>query len=192
MLKLGMTVVISMLRGVNLAAHRRIKMDALRALYESLGLRDPKTYVQSGNVVFGTEERDVARLARRIEEGIERTFGFRSDVINRTASELREVIARNPFAARDGIHPSKLIVNFLAGDPGQDARDKVASIKTDPEELHIDGRELYIYFPAGMGRSKLPMAAIERTLKIPGTSRNWNSVTKLLEMAERLEAIPLC
>jgi uncharacterized protein (DUF1697 family) len=182
-----MPVVISMLRGVNLGS-RRIKMDALRALYESLKLRDPQTYVQSGNVVFRTEERDLAQLAKRIENAIERSFGFRSDVILRTTSELRDIIARNPFAKRQGIEPSKLLVTFLASVPGQEARDKVLAIKTDPDELRIDGRELYTYFPNGMARPKLSWAVIEKALKTSGTGRNWNSVTKLLEIAERLEA----
>src|SRR5271169_5370505 len=93
-----MIVVISMLRGVNVGGHNKIKMDALRTLYESLGLRDPQTFIQSGNVIFRTEEHDLVRLARRIEDAIERRFGFRPNVIVRTASELRDVIARNPFA----------------------------------------------------------------------------------------------
>jgi len=137
-----MAVVISMLRGVNLGSHNRIKMDALRALYESLKLRDPQTYVQSGNVIFRTERRDLAQLAKRIENGIEQKFGFRSQVILRTTSEMRDVIARNPFAKRRGIDPSKLLVTFLASDPGPEARDKLLKIKTDPEESKIDGREL--------------------------------------------------
>lgn len=182
-----MAVIISMLRGVNVGGHNKIKMDALRALYESLKLRDPQTYVQSGNVIFRTEEGDLASLSKRIESGIERKFSFRPNVILRTASELRDVIARNPFAKRRGIEPSKLLVTFLAGDPGAEARDKVRGLKTDPEELRIDGRELFIYFPIGIGRSKLPWAAIEKALRIPGTGRNWNSVTKMLEIAEGLE-----
>ncbi len=80
-----MAVIISMLRGVNVGGHNKMKMDALRALYESLKLRDAQTYVQSGNVIFRTDERDMARLAKRIEDGIERKFGFRPDVILRTA-----------------------------------------------------------------------------------------------------------
>src|SRR6266478_5309670 len=183
-----MTVIISMLRGVNVGGHNKIKMEALRALYESLKLRGAQTYVQSGNVIFRTEERDTARLTKRIEEGIERKFGFRPDVVLRTAAEMREVVARNPFAKRRGIEPNKLLVTFLASDPGEEAREKVRQMKCDPEELRIEGRELYIYFPNGMGRSKLSGAAIEKTLKAPGTGRNWNRVTKMVEMAEKLEA----
>ena len=182
-----MAVIISLLRGVNVGGHNMIKMDALRALYESLKLRDPHTYLQSGNVVFRTDERDLALLARRIEAGIKRRFHFRPDVIVRTTAELRDAIARNPFATRRGIEPGKLLVTFLAGDPAAEARDKVLKIKTDPEELSISGREVYIYYPTGMGRSKLSWIAIAKALQTSGTGRNWNSVTKLLELAERLE-----
>jgi uncharacterized protein (DUF1697 family) len=185
-----MTVVVSMLRGVNLAGNRRIKMDALKTLYESLGLRNVQTYIQSGNVIFGTEARDLVRLAKRIENGIERTFGFRSAVIIRTASDLRDVIGRNPFATRPGIDSRKLLVTFLASHPDEEARDLFLKVKVDPEEFRIDGRELYIYFPNGMARPKLSPALVDKTLKTAGTGRNWNTVTKLLEIAERLEASP--
>jgi uncharacterized protein (DUF1697 family) len=182
-----MAVVISMLRGVNVGGHKLLKMDALRALYESLGLKEPQTYVQSGNVVFKTKDRDLTLLAKKIETGIEETFAMHSDVILRTPAELRNVIARNPFGGRDGIGPKKLLVNFLASDPGPEAREKVLSIKADPDELQMEGRDLYIYFPNGMGHSKLPWAVIDRALKTRGTARNWNSVAKLLEIAEKLE-----
>jgi uncharacterized protein (DUF1697 family) len=182
----AMTVVVSMLRGVNVGGHNLIKMDALRPLYDSLGLQDPQTYAQSGNVIFKAKERDLARLARRIENEIERRFGFRPGVILRTSSDLRDVINQNPFAPRRDLEPSKLLVTFLAIDPGPDARKTLIGIKPDPEDLRIAGRELYIYFPNGMGRSKLP-PLLDRILKNSGTARNWNTVTRLLAMAEKLE-----
>jgi uncharacterized protein (DUF1697 family) len=182
-----MAVIISMLRGVNVGGHNKIKMEALRALYESLKLRDAQTYVQSGNVIFRTQERDITQLTKLVENGIKRKFGFRPDVILRSAAEMRDVIARNPFAKRRGIEPSKLLVTFLATDPGAEACEKVLQIKCHPEELRIEGRELYIYFPNGIGRSKLSFAALEKTLKTPGTGRNWNSVTKMLDIAAQLE-----
>lgn len=162
-------------------------MEDLRTLCASLKLQDAQTYVQSGNVVFRTRETDLPRLAKRLEDAVERTFGFRSDVILRTGAELKDVIARNPFAGREGIEPNKLLVTFLAADPGDEARAKVRAIRTSSEELWIDGRELYIYYPDGMGRSRLTLTVIDRALKTSGTGRNWNSVTKLLELAEKLE-----
>ena len=182
-----MAVIISMLRGINVGGHNKIKMDALRALYESLKLQDAQTHVQSGNVIFRSDERDIARLTKRIEEGIERKFGFRPSVILRTVAEMKDVIARNPFAKRRGIEPGKLLVSFLASDPGEEGREKVRQMKCDPEEMRIEGREIYIYFPNGAGRSKLPWAGLGKMLKTQGTGRNWNSVTKMLEMAEKLE-----
>jgi uncharacterized protein (DUF1697 family) len=182
-----MPVIISMLRAVNVGG-RRVKMDALRALYETLDLRDPQTYVQSGNVVFGTRVRDLRRLATSIEEAIQKAFGFHSDVILRTAAEMKSVMERNPFAGREEIAPSKLLVVFYAADPAPGGAEKIRSLEGFPEELHLDGRELYIYFPDGMGRSKLPFAAIDKAMKTPGTGRNWNGVVKLLEMAEQMES----
>src|SRR5216684_791276 len=150
-----MPVIISMLRGVNVGGHKMVKMDALCTLCGSLGLRDAQTYVQSGNVIFRTEGRDLVRLRKRIEDSIEKTFGFRSDVILRTPAELRNVVAKNPFAARRGIDPKRLAITFLASDPGQEAREKLLAVKAEPEELRIEGRELYIYYPTGMARPKL-------------------------------------
>ncbi len=110
-----------MLRGVNIGGHNKIKMDELRALYESLKFADPRTYVQSGNVIFRTKEKNSAALAKKIQDAIERKFGFRPDVILRTVNELRAAIAASPFAASRGLEPGKILVTFLAGDPGPDA-----------------------------------------------------------------------
>lgn len=182
-----MPVVVSMLRGVNLGPHKRVKMEELRALYKSLDLKEPQTYVQSGNVLFKTRNRDLVRLAADIEKAIERSFGFRSDVVLRSCSDLRNVVAKNPFSERKGIDPKKLLVTFLANDPGEDARTKIRQVKAEPEELWIDGRELFIYFPNGLARPKLSIPFLEKMLKTSGTGRNWNTVTKLLELAEAME-----
>src|SRR5436190_17537082 len=156
-----MAVWISMLRGVNLGPHNRMKMEDLRAVYESLGLKDVRTYVQSGNVVF----RGPATSARRIEDAIEKRFGFRPPVVLRTPEALRGVVARNPFPGRD---PARLLVWFLASDPGEDARRKLRDLPPVPEEFHADGAELFIYYTNGMARPKLSMAAVERAVKVHG------------------------
>lgn len=182
----AMPVLISMLRGVNLGPHNRIKMDALRALYASLKLEDPHTYVQSGNVIFRTKEKNTEQVARKIQKAIEKTFGCNLAVILRTADELRKAIAASPFAGRD-LEPGKLLVTFLAAEPGPEAHATLASLKKHPEELHLRGRELYIYFPNGAGKSKLPWSQVEKLFKVAGTARNWNSVTKMLDMAEEME-----
>ena len=176
-----------MLRGINVGGHAIIKMDALRALYASLKFENPQTYVQSGNVIFKTNERDLALIAKRIQQSIEKKFACRPEVILRTAAELRSVIAKNPFAKRANIEPNKLLVTFLACDPGKEARENLREQKFAPEELHVADRELYIYFPNGIGKSKLPWSRLDKILQTPGTGRNWNSVTKMLDIAEKLE-----
>jgi uncharacterized protein (DUF1697 family) len=183
-----MPVLISMLRAVNVGGHSKIKMDALRALYTSLKFDNPQTYLQSGNVIFTTGESKLDVVAKRIQSAIEKKFACRTEIILRTTAELRSVVAKNPFSKRPNIEPSKLLIAFLASDPGDTARKILQEQKFSPEELLVAGRELYIYFPDGMGKSRLPWPRIYKILNTPGTGRNWNSVTKMLEMAENLEA----
>jgi uncharacterized protein (DUF1697 family) len=182
-----MPVLICMLRGVNVGGHNRLKMEALRALCESLKFENARTYVQSGNIIFRTKGKDRSALAAKIRNAIECEFGFRPEVILRTVEELRKAIAASPFADRRDLEPGKLLVTFLASAPGREVRAKLLGLN-HPEEIHLQGREMYIYFPNGAGKSKLPWSSIERLLKTTGTARNWNSVTKMLAMAEQMEA----
>ena len=177
-----------MLRGVNLAGRQRVNMAALKTLCTSLGLRDVQTYIQSGNIIFREDKKeDPSALARTLEAKIEAEFGFRPAVIVRTASELRKVIAKNPFAGRAGIEPNRLLVVFMDHAPTRQAREQVLAIPCDPEELHINGRELYIYYPNGMARPKIPVVRLEKVLQCNSTGRNLNTVNKLMAMAEVLE-----
>jgi uncharacterized protein (DUF1697 family) len=181
-------VIVSLLRGVNVGAHNRMKMEALRAVYASLGLRDVQTYVQSGNVVYRSNAKKLPASSRRIEDALEAAFGFRPAVIERTLPGLREVVANNPFAGRDGLDPAKLLVTFLADDPGETARREFVQIPAHSEELRAVGCETWIYYPNGLGTSTLSPTLVGKALKTAGTSRNWNTVLKLLEMAEHLES----
>jgi uncharacterized protein (DUF1697 family) len=185
-----MPVLISMLRGINVGSHNQIKMDALRTIYESLKLEQPRTYVLSGNVIFRTKEKNLGRLAMKIEDALECKFSFRPRVILRTPDEFRQAVAANPFARRRDIEPAKLLVTFLLAEPGAEAQSTLRTLEAKhPEELHLIGRELYIYFPNGAGKSKLPWSSVEKLMKTTGTARNWNSVTKILEIAEEMEAV---
>jgi len=178
-----MATVIALLRGVNIGGHHKLPMASLRELCESIDLTGVRTHLQSGNAVFRTRERNLARLAERLEGAIEERFGFRPAVILRTEAELRAAIARSPFAARRDLDPSRLVVSFFAAQPAPEALERALAIPTDPEELHIDGREAFIYFPNGFSKAKMSWPAIERALRTPATNRNWNTVTALLELA---------
>jgi uncharacterized protein (DUF1697 family) len=181
-----MHVYVSFLRGVNVGGHNKIKMDALRELYRKLGFYDPRTYVQSGNVVFGAKKK--ALKAKTLEDAIEKAFGFRAGVVLRTAAELRQTVRANPFAKRDGINPGLLLVSFLADACSEEGLAALRAVPIGTEELHPAGREIFIYFPDGMGRSRFPWASIDKTLKTTVTGRNLRTVTTLLKMAEEMEA----
>jgi uncharacterized protein (DUF1697 family) len=182
-----MTVTICLLRGVNVGGHNKIPMAGLRELCGSLGLKDAQTLIQSGNVVFRTPARKLPKLAEEIAEAIERAFGFRPGVVLRTAAEWREAMARNPFEGREGVEPGKLLVFFLASEPSEEGRTKARAIPAHPDQMHMEARELFVYFPNGMGKAKLSMAAVERAMRVAGTGRNWNTVMKLMEMADDLD-----
>jgi uncharacterized protein (DUF1697 family) len=183
-----MPVLVAFLRAVNVGGHAKIKMDALREVFVALKFTEPQTYVQSGNVIFKSSERHLVRIAKRIQEGIQKKFGCCPEVVLRTPDDLRAAISKNPFRKRANIEPGKLLVSFLAADPAKDALKNLAALGIQPEELHLIGRELFIYFPNGQGQSKLPWARVDKALQTSGTGRNWNSVTKILEIAERLES----
>lgn len=178
--------VVALFRAVNVGGHNKVSMPALQKLFTSLDLQEAKTFIQSGNVVFKTKAAPGPKLTQRIEAAFEQQFGFRSDVILRTASDLRDVLKRNPFRERTDVLPGRLLITFLAGDPGEEARQAVRQLPVAPEELFVDGREMFVHYPEGMGRTKLPVAKIAKLLGVAGTARNLNTVVKLLAMAEEL------
>jgi len=185
----AMKVIISLLRGINLGGHHKIKMSELCALYGRLGHWNARSHIQSGNVVFRTQEKNLASIVEKLESAIENKYGFHADVVVRTTAELRDVIHRNPFAKRKDVEPGKLVVTFLSRKPAPEVSDLLHSLKPHPEEMHLDGREIYTYFPEGAGRSKLFAGLSGKLLKNEGTARNWNTVSKLLEIAEALEEL---
>jgi uncharacterized protein (DUF1697 family) len=168
---------VALLRGINLGARNKVAMADLRDLFAGLGAEDVTTYVQSGNVVFAG---DVDASA--IEAGIKRDLGLDITVLVRSAAELDRLVARNPFAKKAS-DPKQLHVTFLAGKP---AAGRVAEL--DPErspgdEFTVAGQEVYLYCPQGYGPSKLSNDYFEKTLGVAATTRNWNTVTKLAELA---------
>jgi uncharacterized protein (DUF1697 family) len=181
-----MTVFVSMLRGVNVGGSGRIKMRDLQAAYEAVGLRDVQTLLQSGNVLFRTSVRDRAALARRIKQEIERRFDLQIEVLLRTLAELKNVVERGPVLPTHA-DPAKLLVMFLGAVP--DARTQTALQKahTGPEMIEMRGPEIYLYYPDGVGRSKVSGAWLENRLKVSGTARNWNTLEKLVAAGEALE-----
>jgi uncharacterized protein (DUF1697 family) len=177
-----MTTYVALLRGVNLGARNKVSMADLRTLIESLGAEDVQTYVQSGNVVFKSRVRSAAKLAGDIEQGISREFGLEISVMLRTSKQLAEVVAGNPFEASEA-DGTKLHVTFLAEAPKRSRALTLEPESFEPDAFHVHGREVYLHTPKGYGRSKLSNAYFEKQLGVAGTTRNWNTVTKLAELA---------
>lgn len=176
-----MTTYISMLRGINVGGHKKIRMDKLKELYSSLKFSRLQTYIQSGNVIFASSSTNVSKLRNMIEQEIRNSFGFDVVVIIRTKDGFQKLIDNNPFAKQD---TSKLYITFLSDTPLQTPIDEINRIKDDSEEFFISGKEIYLSYPNGSGRSKLSNNFFERVLNLSATTRNWRTVNKLLKLAE--------
>jgi uncharacterized protein (DUF1697 family) len=172
-----MSTIISMLRGINVGG-KKVEMEKLRKDYESLGFTNIKSYIQSGNVLFETSQKD--DLAETIEEKIKQSFGLDVAVFIRTENELRKLVENNPFRTKD---VTKLHVTFLREEPREIPDAEIASVKGKAEDYRFSGREIYLFCPNGYGRTKLSNSLFERRLKTPATTRNWNTVNTLLSMA---------
>lgn len=160
-------------------------MAPLADLYRALGFDAVTTVLQSGNVVFASALRDPDRIAARLGEAIEAEFGFRPAIMMRTGDELRDAIDRNPFAGRSDIDPRRQVIVFMARAPANGGECTLASVAAGPEEVHLSGREVFVHYVNGIGRSKLSGAVIERALGVMGTARNWNTVARLAGLAAR-------
>jgi uncharacterized protein (DUF1697 family) len=177
-----MPTYVAMLRGINIGTRNRIKMPALEALFTDLGHADVGSYIQSGNVVFKSRSKSTSNLARAIQQRLAHDLGLDIGVIVRSQPELAQVVRDNPFLRR-GASVAKLHVTFLADTPDADLVRTLAAFDAGLDEIEVRGREAYLFCPNGYGNTKLNPALIERRLKTVTTTRNWNTVTKLLELA---------
>ncbi|WP_406863742.1 DUF1697 domain-containing protein [Streptomyces sp. HUAS MG47] len=179
------TTYAALLRGINVSGHRKVPMAELRPLIESLGHTGVRTYLQSGNAVFTTEADDARdeELAAELEQAIEGHFGFRVDCLVRDAGYLAAVADACPFPAAE-LEGRQLHVTYYSAPVGPEAFADLDAAAFLPEEFRLGDRVLYLYAPDGLGRSKLGEALHRpsRTKGIVATSRNWNTVVKLLEM----------
>jgi uncharacterized protein (DUF1697 family) len=174
---------IALLRGINVGGHKIIKMDELRKAFEELGFEGVATYVQSGNVVFKASKTVSDDLPRKIEEMLLRRFSMSVPVIVRTAEEVGEVLRNNPFLKERGIDVSRLHVTFLSHTPQKTAMKGLDAIAAGPDRFHGRGQEIYLHCPNGFGGTRLSINAFEKVLAVGATTRNWNTVNKLYEMA---------
>jgi uncharacterized protein (DUF1697 family) len=178
-----MTTHIALLRGVNVGGKTKVAMADLRAMLADLGFGDPRSLLQSGNLVFRSDKLTGADLERLLEVETEKRLGLKTDFFVRTPEELEAVIANNPFPKEAESDPSHLVVMFLNKAP--DAKDVKAlqAAIAGREIVRASGRQAYITYPDGIGDSKLTITVIEKKLGSRGTGRNWNTVLKLRALA---------
>jgi uncharacterized protein (DUF1697 family) len=175
---------IALIRGINVGGHRAVAMSDLRDMLTQLGFYDARSLLQSGNLLFRGDARTDAALECLLEAEAEKRLGLRANFLIRSAKEWRAVVARNPFRKEAERDPSHLVVMFLKSVANlKDVKATQAAIK-GPEVIRADGRQVYIVYPEGIGRSRLSNVFLESKLGIRGTARNWNTVLKLAAIAD--------
>lgn len=169
---------VALLRGINVGGHKIMKMADLRHTLENLGMMRVRTYIQSGNILFESDDnKDV--LKRKIEHEIQAVFGFDVPVIVRTADELERLIENCPFK-----NQQFLSVGFFAQEPPQEAIDGFLSCDIGKDKVHINSMEVYIEYQADVRKTLLTTNFLENKLKTHITMRNWNTVKRLSSMAK--------
>ena len=170
---------VALLRAINLPHHKQVAMADLRDLLTQLGFVDPRSLLQSGNLLFRSGARSGAQLERLLEKEAASRLALETDLFVRTAAEWQSVIAHNPFRKEAERDPARLVVIFLKDAPSAKAVRALRVAITGPEVVRAAGRHAYIVYPNGTGRSRLTNALIEKHLGTRGTGRNWNTVLKL-------------
>lgn len=166
------------LRAVNVAGNQ-LSMTALKAMLESIGLKNPKSILQSGNVIFEVRKQNVDGLEPLLQRKTEERLNVRTEYFVRDAKALAKVIADNPFVKEAKTDSARLVVFFLKRRPPIKIVDDLQAQIKGPETVKPGDRHVYIYYPDGQGRSKLTNAVIEKLLGSRGTARNWNTILKM-------------
>jgi uncharacterized protein (DUF1697 family) len=179
-----METCIALFRGINVGGNTILPMKELVTILERLGLRNVTTYIQSGNVVFQSDEKDFSRLANKISAAIEQARGLSPQVLILSVKELQAAIAANPFPQGERERKS-LHLFFLDAVPRKPDLETLESIKTKTEQFKLIKQVFYLYAPDGIGRSKLA-ARVEKALGVTVTARNWRTVNEIMSIAMRL------
>ena len=175
-----------MLRGINVSGQKMIKMEALRKMFEDLGVVNPQTYIQSGNVIFQFKKGIKTQLEKKIGTKINEVFGFKVPVLVKDIDELKKILKNNLFVSKRKEDLTKLHVTFLSEKPEQSNLDKIKSIQYDADEFILSGTTIYLFCPNGYGRTKLNNNFFENKLKVTATTRNWRTINELLRIAENI------
>ncbi len=175
---------IALLRGINVSGQKKIKMTDLKKLFEDVDFTNIQTYIQSGNVIFDSDNPDLKFIKSRIAMKIKSKYGFDVDTIITTNAKLKYVLNHNNFA-RKNAEAEKLYVTFLDEKPDYAAVLKLKNTDYKPEDFIIDNDVIYLYLPNGYGKSKLNNNLFETRLKTRATTRNWKTINALYELSKK-------
>jgi len=173
---------VALLRGINVGGRNKLPMKTLVAIFEELGCRDVRTWIQSGNVIFRAPRTLVARLAADAERALHDAAGLSVPVVLRTAAQLGRAVERNPFLA-EGADPAHLHVGFLAARPAAARVARMEPDRSPPDRFRVIGGEVYLHCPRGLARTKLTSAFFDSRLGTTITVRNWKTTLRLAQMA---------
>ena len=172
---------VALLRGINVTGKNMIKMETLRATFASLGFKNVKSYINSGNLIFETAKTDDGKLAKRIHDAIQKDFGFDISVMVRSMAEIEELVAWNPFAGQFESH--KDVHVFFLNDKLTDAQESLLLERGNENEIFaIMGRHVACLLKIHITDSAVGKGFIDKKLKVAATGRNWRTVQKLAEM----------
>jgi uncharacterized protein (DUF1697 family) len=157
-------------------------MDWLRQTCDELGLKEVQTYLQSGNLVFSSSL-SASKVATLLKARIDAHTVRPVPVVMRTIAEMSRIVTRNPFLGQKGVALDRLHVTFLAEAPVKPDSTRLDQLAGQRDQYHLAGREIYLHCPINYGESKLSNAAIEKTLGVSATTRNWATITALLGLA---------
>ena len=174
-----MTRHVAFLRAINVGGSHIVKMDALRELFEDLGFAKVETFIASGNVIFETRSKDPAALERKIEKALEETLGYEVATFIRSLSDLGAITRHQPFPQKAMASAVALNVGLLKEPLNDATRAALAKLKTDVDDFHANGSELYWICLKRQSESKLSNAVFERTLKVKATFRGMRTMEKL-------------
>lgn len=173
---------LAFLRGINVSGHNMIKMDVLKTVLENAGFQHVRTYIQSGNVFVDSEETNGASVGFTIKQEIFKALGLEVPVVVIGKEDLEACFQKNPYAKEKDCDTKKLYVAFLSKALQGSAINDLKISQFKPDEAVIDSNTIFIKYAVGAGKTRLDQKYIEKKLNLIATIRNWNTITKLLEM----------
>jgi uncharacterized protein (DUF1697 family) len=179
-----MKTYVALLRGINVTGHNKIKMIELKSLFINLGFKNVTTYIQSGNVIFEANKSDTKKIEEQIISAVKNQFNYTINVLVITIDYLKTIFNSNPFLKRENIDITKLHVTLLKNEPNLESISQIRNlIKTNDDEFEILNKCVYLYCQNGYGKTKLNNNLFEKKLKSPATTRNWKTISKLVELS---------